>query len=103
MSEEMRKDIAGLKADTAELKTVTRNLAAALSGLPQFMTETSKRLDRMEAAMGRLTGAADACMAEVLTSRRERLLRDKTFNDQQAVLTDHELRLTRLELRAERA
>jgi len=38
-----------------------------------------------------------------LASRSDRVLLGRSFSDQQVALTDHELRLTRLELRSKQS
>jgi hypothetical protein len=99
MSDEMKREIAALKA-------TDRRLAAGFALMVQRFDRLDRLIDRvgsLEGKMDSLVKSVEGLTAEVLASRSDRLLFNKSFGEHHAVLTDHELRLTRLELRAKRA
>lgn len=116
MSNEMRQELNGVKAavsalgvqvnalqtDVAEVKTFARNTAITVAGLAADSVQIKQQLTRLDELDG-LKKCLEAFTSEILASRSERTLMGKSFTDQQATLTDHELRLTRIELRGKQS
>lgn len=118
MSEGMRQDIQDLKTGLGEVRvrldgvetrldrvetrldrveTTTRNIAIKVAEHDERFTRIDEKLKKLD-ILDDIKRTLDGLASEVLSSRRDRVLFDKTFADQQKTLTDHELRLTRLEL-----
>ncbi|MEK7234730.1 MAG: hypothetical protein AAB268_13010 [Elusimicrobiota bacterium] len=94
----LKTDVVALKTDVAELKTLARNTAVVVSGHTETLGLISQQLRKLNELDG-IKKCLEAFTSEIIASRHERALAGKSFIDQQATLTDHELRLTRLELR----
>jgi hypothetical protein len=90
------------KADVGALKKMTYKLAVTVTGHTETLGQIMQRLTKLDEFDG-IKNTLDAIASEILISRRERTLRDKGFSDHQATLTDHELRLTRIELRGKQS
>jgi septation ring formation regulator EzrA len=97
----------GLRLDKVEtrldrVETTLRQVVITVSGHTEAISRIEQRLTKLDTKLdvfGEWMKRGDALMAEVLASRAERVLSDKSFRDQQSTLTDHELRITRLERR----
>lgn len=98
----LKTDVAGLKTDVAGLKTITHNLAVTVTGHTESLARIEQRLTKLDELDG-LKKSLEVFTAEIIASRHERALTGKSFSDQQATLTDHELRLTRIELRGKQS
>lgn len=98
----LQTDVGILKMDVAGLKTITHNLAVTVIGHTESLARIEKRLTKLDELDG-LKKSLEVFTAEIIASRHERALTGKSFSDQQATLTDHELRLTRLELRGKQS
>jgi len=94
----LKTDVGALKTDVGALKTITRNLAITVTGHTEALSRIERRLTKLDELDG-LKKSLEVFTSEIIASRRDRALSGKTFFDQQATLTDHELRLTRIELR----
>jgi len=95
----LKTDVNTLKADVGEVKTLARNTAIIVAGLAEDTVQIKKQLAKLDELDG-VKKCLEVFTSEILASRREHALAGKGFIDQQAALTDHELRLTRLELRS---
>jgi hypothetical protein len=98
----LKTDVGALKTDVGALKKMTHNLAVTVAGHTEHFIRIEKRLEKLDEFDG-LKNSLDVLVSEIISSRHERTLRDKSFSDQQATLTDHELRLTRIELRGKQS
>lgn len=90
MSTDMRQEL-------NELKAVTRKLVGAVTTMSGRLDRVEGRLDDVGSAMAGVMKALDNFTAEILASRSDRLLFNRSFSEQRETLHDHELRLTRLE------
>lgn len=95
-------DVSALKADLREVKTLARNTAVIVAGLAEDSVQIKKQLAKLDELDG-VKKCLEVFTSEILASRSERTLMGKSFTDQQATLTDHELRLTRIELRGKQS
>jgi hypothetical protein len=91
-------ELAGHTRDLASLKTTVRNIAITVSGHTETLSRMEKQLSKLD-ILDVIAKQLDVSTAEIIASRNERTLMGKNFFDQQEMLTDHELRLTRLEPR----
>jgi hypothetical protein len=98
----LQTDVGVLKTDVCSLKTITHNLAITVTGHTEALSRIEQRLTKLDELDG-LKKCLEVFTSEILASRRERTLAGKSFSDQQATLTDHELRLTRIELRSKQS
>lgn len=102
MRSELKTDISGLKTEVANLQESNRKIAMTVSGLAAEFTGFKIQLRKLD-EFDVLKKGVETFMSEIITLRNERVLSGETFREQQATLTDHELRLTRLELRGKQA
>ena len=79
------------------VERTTRNLAIVVAGHTEAFVRIEKQLTKLDELDG-LKKCLETFTSEIIASRRERVLMGKGFFDQQATLTNHELRLTRIEL-----
>ena len=98
----LKTDVSTLKTDVSELKTLTRNTAIVVTGHTEALARIEQRLTKLDELDG-LKKSLEVFTSEIIASRHERTLMGKSFSDQQATLTDHELRLTRIELRGKQS
>jgi len=87
-----------LGADVKDLRGVVRNLAVKVVQHDERFDRIDEKLKKLE-VLDQIKNTTDALAGELRASRAERALSDKSVRDQQTTLTDHELRLTRLERR----
>ncbi|MFI5360752.1 MAG: hypothetical protein ACHQ49_02180 [Elusimicrobiota bacterium] len=80
------------------LETLARNTAVTVAGHTEALGRIEKQLVKLDELDG-LKKSLEVFTAEIIASRHERALMGKSFFDQQSTPTDHELRLTRIELR----
>ena len=92
MSEDMRQEL-------NDLKRTVRVIAIAVAGHTETLSRVEKQLDKHTGVLDVIVKRLETFTAEIIASRNERALMGKSFFDQQERLTDHELRLTRLEPR----
>lgn len=111
MSEDMRQEMNGMKTRLAGVETrlggvevrlggvekAVRNIAVVVAGHTETLVRLEQKLTKLDELDG-LKTCLEVFTTEIIASRHERALAGKTFNDQQAMLTNHELRLTRIEL-----
>ena len=91
-----------MRQELNDIKAAVRKIASTVVG----HTETLGRMENQLLKLNELDGikkSLDVFTAEIIASRRERVLMGKSFSDQQSTLTDHELRLTRIELRGKQS
>ncbi len=98
----LKTDVGVLKTDVNTLKTITRNIAVTVAGHTETFARMEKQLTKLDELDG-LKSSLEIFTSEIIASRHARTLTDKSFSDQQATLTDHELRLTRIELRGKQS
>ena len=98
MSEDMRQEMNEVKTRLTNVETTVRNIAIVVSGHTEVFVRIEKQLTKLDELDG-IKKSLELFTAEIIASRHARTLTDKGFFDQQATLTDHELRLTRIELR----
>lgn len=98
----LKTDVGVLKTDVSALKTITRNIAVTVAGHTGTFIRMEKQLAKLDELDG-LKSSLEVFTSEIIASRHARTLTDKSFSDQQATLTDHELRLTRIELRGKQS
>jgi hypothetical protein len=102
---EMRQELNGVKKAVTDLAVRTGRLETTVGKVAVEVSGHTERLVRIEAQLkkidkiDRLMNSFDLMTSELLAMRSDRLLMGRSFSDQQAVLGDHEVRLTRLELR----
>lgn len=89
----------GHTRELRDLKTITRNTAIVVTGHTEILSRMENLLSKQGGTLDRMEKSVEAFTAEIIASRHERTLMGKSFSDQQEMLTDHELRLTRLEPR----
>ena len=102
MSDEMKADVERLKAETGNLRVTLRNVAhavARMEGAIAELTDYMKHRVATKRDLNAVITCIDDFSAEVKTSRNERVLWDKTYNELKERVDDHELRITRQELR----
>lgn len=102
MRSEFKTDVSGLKTDVSNLQASNRNIAMTVAGHTEEFKAIRMQLRKLDDLDG-LKKSVEMFTSEIIASRRERALADKSFRDQQETLSDHELRLTRLELRGKQA
>ena len=102
---EVKKDVGEIKVQMVDnrsrldrLETITRNTAIIVTGHTETFVRMEKQLTKLDELDG-LKNSLAVFTSEIIASRPARTLADKSFSDQQTMLTDHELRLTRIELR----
>lgn len=120
MSQAMQQDIRRLQRDMSDVKHrlggVERRLdkvegrlgkvETTLHNVVVVVSAHSERFDRLDEKLKKLDvldqikSTMDALAGDLKSSRDERALSNKTFREQQATLTDHELRIFRLERNA---
>ena len=98
----LKTDVSALKTDVGEVKTLARNTAIIVAGLAEDSVQIKQQLTKLN-ELDDLKKCLEVFTSEILASRSERTLAGKGFIDQQATLTDHELRLTRIELRGKQS
>jgi chromosome segregation ATPase len=91
---ETRLDGVETRLDGVE-KTV-HNIAVTVSRHEGYFFEIKEQLKKLD-ALERIERTMDALAGELKSSRAERALSDKSYRDQQATLSDHEVRIHRLE------
>lgn len=84
------------------IENTTRSIAITVAGHTEAFVRIEKKLEKLDELDG-LKNSLEVFTSEIIASRHARTLTDKSFSDQQATLTDHELRLTRLEPRGKRS
>jgi chromosome segregation ATPase len=80
----------------------TRNIAIIVARHEEKLVQIdpiAQRLDKMDGKIDGITRTLDDMSAEIRASRSDRLLMNRSFSEQQAALSDHEVRLYRLEQR----
>lgn len=105
---EIKLDAVETKLDAVEVKVTnidtrlssvektTRNLAVVVAGHTEAFVRIEKQLTKLD-ELDAIKRILENFTSEIIASRHERTLMGKGFFDQQETLTDHELRLTRLE------
>lgn len=94
----LKTDVSELRTDVAELRATTRRTAIEVARIGGQMQDFATRAE-MAKGFNDVLSKLDDFADEVKASRRERALQDKSFNSLNERLGDHELRLTRIELR----
>ena len=94
--------MAGTDSRLDRLETITRNTAIVVTGHTETFVRMEKQLTKLDELDG-LKKSLEVFTSEIIASRHARTLTDKSFFDQQSMLTDHELRLTRIELRGKQS
>jgi chromosome segregation ATPase len=92
----------GLDSRLTTVENTTRGIAIVVAGHTEAFVRIEKRLEKLNELDG-LKNSLEVFTSEIIASRHARILTDKSFSDQQATLTDHELRLTRIELRGKQS
>ncbi len=88
----------GVDRRLTTVEKTTRNIAIVVAGHTEALGRIEKRLTKLDELDG-LKKSLEIFTSEIIASRHARTLTDKSFFDQQSTLSDHELRLTRIELR----
>lgn len=103
---DLSQDVAGLKTDMVEVKSrltsvekTVRKTAIIVAGHTERFVWIEERLKKLD-MLDDIKKSLEVFTAEIMASRSDRTLLGKGFFDQQVTLTDHELRLTRLERRS---
>ena len=91
--------VSGHTRELGDLNRTVRSIAITVTGHTEAFSRVEKLLSKHDGALERIEKSLEAFTAEIIASRNERALMGKSFSDQQETLTDHELRLTRLEPR----
>jgi hypothetical protein len=94
--------LTGLVSRLTTFENTTRGIAIVVAGHTAAFVRIEKRLEKLDELDG-LKNSLEVFTSEIIASRHARVLTDKSFSDQQATLTDHELRLTRIELRGKQS
>lgn len=84
------------------VETTVRNIAIVVTGHTEAFVRIEKQLTKLDELDG-LKKSLEVFTSEIIASRNARTLTDKSFSDHQSMLTDHELRLTRIELRGKQS
>ena len=92
----------GVDMRLATVERTTHNIAVVVAGHTEAFGRIEKRLTKLDELDG-LKKSVEVFTSEIIASRHERALTGKSFFDQQATLSDHELRLTRIELRGKQS
>ncbi|NNN04622.1 MAG: hypothetical protein HKL90_01845 [Elusimicrobia bacterium] len=101
----LRVDLDALGSDVKNLRTDINDMRGTMRSLVIVVARHEERFDRIDEKLKKLDvldqmkGSMDALAGELASSRRERALSDISFRDHRDLLTDHELRLVRLERR----
>jgi hypothetical protein len=96
--ETMKRDIGTLKADVSALRASTTKIAVEASRIGVQINDLATHAE-VSKGFGDVMRSLDAFAGEAKASRDQRTLQDRSFNLLNEKLTDHELRLTRLEPR----
>ncbi|MDX6770879.1 MAG: hypothetical protein SF051_15195 [Elusimicrobiota bacterium] len=91
-----------MRRELDDIKATTRKMAVVLAGNAERFSRIESRLDSIDNKLETLNAvkqALESFTSEIIASRNDRLLFNRTFDDQRETLLDHELRLTRLERR----
>ena len=109
MSEAMKHELAGIRTYLGEMdKRFERRfelIEGAVNRTAISVTRLTERVDRMESNnatkddVRELLGRFDTFATEILASRRERALHSMSYMHQEGRIDDHELRITRLEIK----
>jgi hypothetical protein len=83
----------------AAVENTTRNIAVIVAGHAEAFVRIEKQLTKLDELDG-LKKSLEVFTSEIIASRSARTLTDKSFSDHRTMLADHELRLTRIELRS---
>lgn len=94
--------LGGVESRLDAVEKTTRNIAVVVAGHTEAFGRIEKQLTKLDELDG-IKKCLEVFTAEIIASRHERALIGKTFFDQQTTLTDHELRLTRIELRSKQS
>jgi len=94
--------VTGLDSRLTTVENTTRGIAIVVAGHTEAFVRVEKRLEKLNELDG-LKNSLEVFTSEIIASRHARVLTDKSFSDQQSTLTDHELRLTRIELRGKQS
>lgn len=84
------------EAGNEELKAVVRRIAVKVSGLESSLSEMARSVT-VRSAFDGIQARLDGFTKEILASRSQRTLQDKSLNDLRELVGKQELRLTRLE------
>ncbi|MDP3543718.1 MAG: hypothetical protein Q8T11_14715 [Elusimicrobiota bacterium] len=84
------------EADSEDLRAVVRRIAVKVSGLESLLSEMA-RSETVRSAFDGIRARLDGFTKEILASRTQRTLQDKSVNDLRELVGKQELRLTRLE------
>lgn len=94
--------LTGVETRLDSVEKTTRNIAIVVTGHTEAFVRIENQLTKLNELDG-LKKSLEVFTSEIIASRNARTLTDKSFFDQQATLTDHELRLTRIELRSKQS
>lgn len=98
----VKQELNAVKTETGSrldrLETITRTTAIVVAGHTEAFVRIEKRLTKLDELDG-IKKSLEIFTSEIIASRHERTLMGKSFSNQQVTLSDHELRLTRIELR----
>ena len=83
-------------SDGEDLRGAVRRIAVKVSGLELVLSKTA-RSETVKSAFDAIQSKLDRFTKEILASRNQRTLQDKSFNDLKGILDKHELRLTHIE------
>ena len=100
---ETRLDHVETKLDRVDVRLTTvekttRSIAIVVAGHTEALGRIEKQLTKLDELDG-FKKSLEVFTSEIIASRHARTLTDKSFFDQQSTLSDHELRLTRIELK----
>lgn len=94
--------LTGVETRLDSVEKTTRNIAVVVAGHTEAFVRIEKQLTKLDELDG-LKKSLEVFTSEIIASRNARTLTDKSFSDHQVMLTDHELRLTRIELRSKQS
>jgi chromosome segregation ATPase len=83
-------------ADLTDLRGTVRRLAVKVANHDVRFDRIDEKLKKLD-VLDQIKSSMDEMTGELRASRSERALFAQSFRDQQETLTNHELRLTRLE------
>ncbi|MFI5363913.1 MAG: hypothetical protein ACHQ49_18280 [Elusimicrobiota bacterium] len=92
----LKTDVSVLKTDVSALRATTTKIAAEVSRIDGQIGDLATRAE-MKKGFGDVLGRFDDFASEIKASRDQRRLQDESFKQAHVQLTDHELRLYRLE------
>ena len=88
--------LGGVETRLGSVEKTVRKIAVTVSRHEDYFVQMKEQLKKLD-ALDEIQKTMTALAGDLTSSRAERALSDKSYRDQQATLSDHEVRIHRLE------